>query len=73
MEYEKKEWKQENEKLSKKVEHLEDEAIIKNAKLLELGNLFLIPQLETKSIYSTLIICRLVAIQYYLFYCIIFI
>lgn len=52
MEYEKKEWKQENEKLIKKVEHLEDEAVIKNAKLLELGNLFLIPQLETKSIYS---------------------
>jgi len=73
LESEKKEWKQENEKLIKKVEHLEDEAIIKNAKLLELGNLFLIPQLETKSIYSTLIICRLVAIQYYLFYCIIFI
>lgn len=68
MESEKKEWKQENEKLNKKVEHLEDEAIIKNAKLLELGNLFLIPQLETKSIYSTLIICRLVAIQYYPFY-----
>jgi len=60
LESEKKEWKQENEKLIKKVEHLEDEAIIKNAKLLELGNLFLIPQLETKSIYSILIIYRLV-------------
>lgn len=55
MESEKKEWKQENEKLIKKVEHLDEEAIIKNAKLLELGNLFLIPQLETRSIYSTLI------------------
>lgn len=73
MESEKKEWNQENEKLVKKVELLEDEAIIKNAKLLELGNLFLIPQLETKSIYSTLIICWVVAIQYHLFYCIIFI
>jgi len=51
LEREKKEWIQENEKLIKKVEHLEDEAVIKNAKLLELGNLFLIPQLETKSIY----------------------
>ncbi|XP_001945549.2 centrosomal protein of 135 kDa [Acyrthosiphon pisum] len=49
LESEIKEWKQENEKLSKKVEHLEDEAIIKNAKLLELGNLFLIPQVENKS------------------------
>lgn len=55
MESEKKEWKQENEKLTKKVEELEDEAITKNAKLLELGNLFLIPQFETKSIYSILI------------------
>ncbi|KAL5242925.1 hypothetical protein ACI65C_010335 [Semiaphis heraclei] len=49
LESEKKEWKQENEKLTKKVEELEDEAITKNAKLLELGNLFLIPQFETKS------------------------
>ncbi|XP_025196945.1 centrosomal protein of 135 kDa-like [Melanaphis sacchari] len=49
LECEKKECKQENEKLIKKVLHLEDEAIIKNAKLLELGNLFLVPQLETKS------------------------
>ncbi|CAH1725441.1 centrosomal protein of 135 kDa-like isoform X1 [Aphis gossypii] len=49
LEHEKKEWIQENEKLIKKVEHLEDEAVIKNAKLLELGNLFLIPQLETKN------------------------
>lgn len=56
MEREKKEWIQENEKLIKKVEHLEDEAVIKNAKLLELGNLFLIPQLETKSI-SFIVIC----------------
>jgi len=54
---EKKKWIQENEKLIKKVEHLEDEAVIKNAKLLELGNLFLIPQLETKSIYS-IVICN---------------
>jgi len=56
LEHEKKEWIQENEKLIKKVEHLEDEAVIKNAKLLELGNLFLIPQLETKSIYF-IVIC----------------
>lgn len=55
MESEKKEWIEENKKLIKKVEHLEDEAVIKNAKLLELGNLFLIPQLETKSIYFIVI------------------
>lgn len=70
MESEKKEWKQENEKLTKKVDQLEDEAIIKNAKLLELGNLFLIPQLETKSIYSILIYSY---IHYDKLYCILFI
>jgi len=70
LESEKKEWKQENEKLTKKVDQLEDEAIIKNAKLLELGNLFLIPQLETKSIYSILIYSY---IHYDKLYCILFI
>lgn len=42
----------ENEKLINKVNNLEDEAVLKNAKLLELGNLFLIPQVEMKSISS---------------------
>jgi len=56
LESEKKEQKRENEKLIEKVKHLEDEAVIKNSKLLELGNLFLIPQLETKSIYF-IVIC----------------
>lgn len=51
MECEKKEWIQENEKLIQKVKCLEDEAVMKNAKLLELGSLFLIPQVEFKSIY----------------------
>lgn len=51
LEREKKEWKQENEKLVQKVKAMEDEAIVKNAKLLELGNLFLIPQIEVKSIF----------------------
>lgn len=51
LEHEKNEWKQENEKLIQKVKDLEDEAVLKNAKLLELGNLFLIPQVEIKSTY----------------------
>jgi len=51
LEQEKKDWTQENEKLIKKVNDLEDEAVLKNAKLLELGNLFLIPQVEMKSIF----------------------
>lgn len=51
LENEKKELKQENEKLLQKVKDLEDETVLKNAKLLELGNLFLIPQVEIKSIY----------------------
>lgn len=51
LEREKREWKQENEKLVQKVKAMEDEAIVKNAKLLELGNLFLIPQIEVKSIF----------------------
>lgn len=49
MESEKKEWKQDNEKLIEKIKDLEDEAVLKNAKLLELGNLFLIPQVNIKS------------------------
>lgn len=49
LECEKNEWTQENEKLTQKVKDLEDEAVLKNAKLLELGNLFLIPQIEVKS------------------------
>lgn len=48
MECEKKERLQDNEELIKKVKDLEDEAVLKNAKLLELGNLFLIPQVEIK-------------------------
>lgn len=51
MEQEKKEWLQENEKFIKRINDLEDEAVLKNAKLLELGNLFLIPQVEMKSIF----------------------
>lgn len=51
LERETREWKQENEKLIQKVKALEDEAVVKNAKLLELGNLFLIPQFEVKSIF----------------------
>lgn len=49
MESEQKECQHENEKLLQKVKVLEDESVIKNAKLLELGNLFLIPQIEIKS------------------------
>lgn len=49
MESDQKEWEHENEKLLQKVKILEDEAVLKNAKLLELGNLFLIPQIEFKS------------------------
>ncbi|XP_025415331.1 centrosomal protein of 135 kDa-like [Sipha flava] len=49
LECEKNEWTQENEKLTQKVKDLEDEAVLKNAKLLELGNLFLIPQIEVKN------------------------
>ncbi|VVC32431.1 Hypothetical protein CINCED_3A018546 [Cinara cedri] len=49
LESEKKEWEQENEKLLQNVKVLEDEAVLKNAKLLELGNLFLIPQIEIKN------------------------
>lgn len=48
MECEKKERLKDNEELIKKVKDLEDEAVSKNAKLLELGNLFLIPQVEIK-------------------------
>lgn len=50
LEHEKKELKQENEELIKRVKDLEDEGVLKNNKLLELGNLFLIPQVEVKSI-----------------------
>lgn len=53
LEREKREWKQENEKLLQQVKALEDEAVVKNAKLLELGNLFLIPQIEVKSIFHS--------------------
>lgn len=53
LEHEKKELKQENEEFIKKIKDLEDESILKNNKLLELGNLFLIPQVEVKSNYST--------------------
>lgn len=52
MEHEKKELKQENEKLLRQIKDLEDEGVLKNAKLLELGNLFLIPQVEVKSTYA---------------------
>lgn len=54
MECEKKERLQEIEELIKKVKDLEDEAVLKNAKLLELGNLFLIPQVEIKGRYHIL-------------------
>lgn len=49
LECEKNEWKKEKEKLNQKVKDFENEAVIKNAKLLELGNLFMIPQVETRS------------------------
>lgn len=56
LEIEKKEWIQENEKLVQRVKDLEEEAVIKNAKLLELGSMFLVPQVEFKSNCSYLLV-----------------
>lgn len=48
LESEKREWTRENEILVQKVKDLEDEAVVKNAKLLELGSMFLVPQVNFK-------------------------
>lgn len=39
---------QENITLKQRINDLEDEAVSRNAKLLELGSMFLIPQVEVK-------------------------